>query len=156
MNNSNDLNNRTLSLQRTIDAPVQLVWEAWAQPGHIAHWWGPKGMKTKVIEHDFKVGGAWKFSMEMPNGAEFISEGVFSEIILLKKIVTSAEFKPMTSGVELQAIFEASGEKTNFTFNVVHPTEEYCRQQEKMGFMNGWGSVFDNLKEYVQSINNSL
>ena len=91
--------------------------------------------------------------MEMPNGAEFISEGVFSEIVPLEKIVTSAEFKPMTTGVQLQALFEARDEKTIFTFNVVHPTEAYCKQQEKMGFMNGWGSVFNNLEEYISSLN---
>ena len=149
MSNSNEQDNRTLSLQRIIDAPIAIVWEAWTQPDHIAHWWGPKGMKTKVIEHDFKAGGSWKFTMEMPNGSEFISEGVFSEIVPLEKIITSAEFKPMTTGVQLQAFFEAQGEKTIFTFNVVHPTEEYCKQQEQMGFMNGWGSVFNNLEEYV-------
>jgi len=152
MSNTNEQDNRTLSLQRIIDAPVAIVWEAWTQPDHIAHWWGPKGMKTKVIEHNFKAGGSWKFTMEMPNGAEFISEGVFSEIVPLEKIITSAEFKPMTTGVQLQALFEAQGEKTIFTFKVVHPTEEYCKQQEQMGFMNGWGSVFNNLEEYVGSL----
>lgn len=152
MSNSNELDKRTLSLKRNIDAPIEIVWEAWTQPDHIAHWWGPKGMKTKVIEHDFTEGGAWKFTMEMPNGAEFISEGVFSEIVPLEKIVTSAEFKPMTTGVDLQALFEADGAKTIFTFNVVHPTEEYCRQQEQMGFLNGWGSVFNNLESYLSSL----
>lgn len=152
MSNSNPLDKRTLSLQRIIDAPIALVWEAWTQPDHIAHWWGPKGMKTKVIEHNFEAGGSWKFSMEMPNGAEFISEGVFSEIVPLEKIITSAEFKPMTTGVQLQALFEEQGDKTVFTFNVVHSTEEYCKQQEQMGFMNGWGSVFNNLEDYLAAL----
>ncbi len=141
--------NRTLTLKRTFNAPVQLVWDAWTQPGHIAQWWGPKGMETKVIEHDFTVGGIWKYSMLMPNGNEFISEGTYLEIIELEKIHSSADFKPMTVGVEILAIFEAHGDTTNFTFQVIHPTEEYCREQEKMGFMNGWGSVFDRLSTFV-------
>lgn len=147
-----DPNNRTLTLKRTFNAPIQLVWEAWTQPEHIANWWGPKGMKTKVIEHNFNVGGTWKYTMEMPDGNEFIAEGEYLEIIELAKICSSANFRPMTEGVEIQAIFEASGDKTNFTFNVVHPTAEYCQQQEKMGFMNGWGSVFDRLHEYMQEV----
>lgn len=147
----NDLNKRTLSLSRTFNAPIELVWKAWTQPEHIAQWWGPKGMKTKVISHDFNVGGTWKYSMLMPNGDEFISEGVYIEIIEHKKISSSANFKPMTEGVEIQALFEKDGDKTNFTFNVIHPTEKYCQQQEKMGFMNGWGSVFDRLKEFVET-----
>ncbi len=144
--------NRTLSLERTFNAPIQLVWDAWTQPEHIANWWGPKGMKTKVIEHNFKVNGKWKYIMAMPDGNEFITEGVYSVIIALKEIVSSADFKPMTSGVEIQALFEEDGNKTNFTFNVIHPTEEYCKQQEKMGFYNGWGSTFNRLEDYISAI----
>lgn len=151
MSNSNETNNRTLSLERTLNAPIELVWRAWTQPEHIAQWWGPKGMETQVIEHEFKVGGAWKYVMAMPNGSEFIAEGVYSEIVEFEKIVTSADFKPMTVGVELHVLLKAVGQTTHFTFQVVHPTEEYCRQQEEMGFMNGWGSVFDRLQEHVQS-----
>lgn len=141
--------NRTLTLERTFNAPIKLVWEAWSQPEHIAQWWGPKGMETKVIAHDFKVGGAWKYVMVMPDGNEFIGEGVYSEIVELERIISSADFKPMTEGVEIQALFEAFGDKTKFTFNVVHTTEAYCKQQEEMGFYNGWSSVFDRLGDFL-------
>ncbi|MDN5202786.1 SRPBCC domain-containing protein [Fulvivirgaceae bacterium BMA10] len=150
MSNTNDLKNRTLTLKRTFNAPIKLVWEAWTQPEHIALWWGPKGMETKVIEHNFSVGGEWKYSMMMPDGKEFIADGVYKEIVELERIFSSANFKPMTEGVEIQALFEENGDKTNFTFNVVHPTEEYCKQQEEMGFYNGWASVFDRLGEFLQ------
>lgn len=141
---------RTVSLKRTFDAPIALVWEAWTQAEHIAQWWSPKGMETKVIEHDFKVGGKWKYSMPMPNGQEFIAEGVYLEIVELQKIISNASFKPMTEDVEIQSLFEEDGDKTNFTFNVVHKTEEYRMQQEKMGIMNGWGSVFARLEEFLK------
>ena len=86
----------------------------------------------------------------MPDGSEFVAEGVYSEIIAFEKIISSADFKPMTEGVEIQALFEEKGDETKFTFNVVHATEEYCKQQEQMGFYNGWGSVFDRLDEFLQ------
>jgi len=150
MSKTNELNNRTLTIERTFNAPVQVVWDAWTQAEQIALWWGPKGMQTKVIQHDFKVGGHWKYVMKMPDGNEFITEGVYSEIVELEKIISTADFKPMTEGVEIQALFEAKEDKTNFTFNVVHPTAEYCKQQEKMGFYNGWGSTFDRLNDNLQ------
>jgi len=145
----NDQANRTLTLERNFDAPLKLVWEAWTQPEHIAAWWGPKGMKTEVIEHNFIEGGSWKYAMRMPDGNQFIGEGEYLEIIEFKKIVTSANFKPMTEGVELHIQFAANGDRTIFTFKVIHETEEYCRQQEKMGFYNGWASTFDRLKEHL-------
>lgn len=152
MEEKNDLARRTLTLKRSFHAPVDLVWEAWTQPEHIAHWWGPKGMKINVVDHEFKVGGKWRYVMAMPDGSEFISEGIYSKIVQLKKIVTSANFRPMTEGVEIRALFEADGDKTNFIFSVVHPTEEYRNQQEKMGFYNGWGSVFERLESYLKEV----
>ena len=152
MNKTNDMKNRTLSLERTFDAPIQLVWEAWTQPEHIANWWGPKGMEVKIVEHHFEVNGRWKYVMLMPNGNEFITEGIYSKVIPLKEIVSSADFKPMTAGVEIQALFKENGDKTDFIFNVIHPTEEYCRQQEKMGFYNGWGSTFDRLADHLSTV----
>jgi len=156
MKKETDAKNRTLTLKRTFNAPVELVWEAWTRPEHVAQWWAPKGMKVKVVEHNFKVGGKWKYVMPMPDGSEFISDGVYSVIVELKKIFSSANFKPMTEGVEIQALFEKDGSKTNFTFHVIHPTEEYCKQQEKMGFYNGWGSAFERLETLVIALTKNL
>ncbi len=149
MNNLETAADRTLTIERTLNAPLKLVWEAWSQPEHLANWWGPKGMTIEIVEFEFKVGGKWKFKMPMPNGQEFISEGTYKEIDPMEKIVTSADFKPMTVGVEMHMIFEAKGEQTQFTFHVVHETAEYCKQQEEMGFYNGWGSAFDRLAVHL-------
>ena len=149
MENPNDLSKRILSIKRTFNAPIATVWEAWTEPEHIVQWWAPKGMEVKVIHHEFRVGGNWKYTMQMPDGTEFISEGVYTEIVMFRKIVTSASFKPMTEDVILQTIFEENGASTNFLFSVIHPTEEYCKQQEKMGFYNGWGSALNRLEETI-------
>ena len=146
----NELADRTLTINKVFNAPLELVWEAWSKPEHIVGWWGPKGMKIEVLEHDFRVGGSWKYVMAMPDGSEFETNGVYSEIIEFERIISSANFKPMTEGVEIQAFFKTEGNKTAFTFNCVHPTVEYCQQQEKMGFYNGWGSVFNRLAEHLQ------
>jgi len=150
---SNDLSSRTVTIKRTFNAPIALVWHAWTKPEHIVNWWGPKGMDTKVIYHNFKVGGEWKYSMKMPDGKDFISDGIYSVITELEEIRSTANFKPMTEGVEIQALFEANGDTTNFTFNIIHPTEAYRIQQEKMGILNGWGSVLKRLEEFVKSLN---
>jgi uncharacterized protein YndB with AHSA1/START domain len=151
MKDTNDSRNRTLSITKVFEAPVERVWEAWTQPDHIVQWWAPPGMPVKVEEHDFKVGGKWKYSMALPDGSQFVSEGTYLAIEPLKKIVTTGDFKPMTVGIELHVLFEADGDKTNFTFSVVHPTEDYARQQEKMGFYNGWGSAFARLEGSLRS-----
>ena len=87
--------------------------------------------------------------MPMPKGGDFISEGIYLEIIEYQKIVTSADFKPMTQNVELHVSFSADGDKTNFEFSVVHETEEYAKAQEKMSFYNGWGSALNRMEEVI-------
>ena len=58
----------------------------------------------------------------------------------------------MTEGIEIQSLFESNGDKTDFTFNIIHPTQAYKIQQEKMGIMNGWGSVFDRLDALLSTL----
>ncbi len=149
MSQANNPQSRTITIQRTFDAPIDLVWEAWTQAEHIVKWWGPKGMDTKIEHHEFKVGGKWKYVMAMPNGKDFIAEGEYIEIAAPNKLVTTANFLPMTEGVVMEVLLEADGEKTAFIFNVIHPTEAYKIQQEKMGVYNGWGSVFDQLAQFL-------
>ncbi|MDX1409444.1 MAG: SRPBCC domain-containing protein [Saprospiraceae bacterium] len=145
-----DLKDRTLTIERTFDAPLALVWEAWTQADHIAAWWGPKGMPFEVVVHDFRVGGRWQYVMQMPNGQSFIAEGVYQEIVEREKMVTTANFRPMTEGVIMESHFTADGDRTRFTFHVIHPTVEYCRQQEAMGFYNGWGTAFERLAQHLE------
>jgi uncharacterized protein YndB with AHSA1/START domain len=90
MSNSDNKKSRTLSITKVIDAPAQLVWDAWTNPDHVIQWWAPLGMKIEVMEHDFKVGGKWKYTMPMPDGNLFVSEGKYLEIVPLKKIITTA------------------------------------------------------------------
>lgn len=139
MSNTGNAKNRTLTIKKVFNAPVNLVWNAWTEADQIVQWWAPQGMKIKVVEHNFTVGGKWKFSMPMPNGGDFVSEGTYLEIVEHKKIITSADFKPMTENVELHVSFEADGDKT----------ESYAKAQEKMGFYNGWGSALNRMEEVI-------
>jgi len=151
MNTKNSAEGAVVTMERTFKAPIKLVWEAWTNPQHISQWWGPPGMETTVLAHDFQVGGSWKYSMQMPDGNEFLSEGTYKEIVEFERIITSADFKPMTQGVELQMLFEGQGEETKFTFRVIHSSEAYRIEQEKMGIYNGWGSVFERLNNFLSS-----
>jgi uncharacterized protein YndB with AHSA1/START domain len=154
METQNEIDKRILTIRKTFNVPRQTVWEAWTKPEHIIQWWSPPGMKITVVQYEFKVGGKWKYTAPMPDGSEFISEGVYQEIIVPEKIVTSANFKPMTEGVTINVMFEEKGHMTEFTFSVIHPTEEYCRQQEKMGFYNGWGSALNRLEKTLEVLTN--
>jgi len=48
-----------LTISRLIDAPPELVWEAWTDPEYVKRWWGPKGFTSPKCSIDFRVGGGY-------------------------------------------------------------------------------------------------
>ena len=57
-------------IERTFDAPVDLVWQMWTDPDHFKAWYGPEGATIPVANMDVRVGGTRLVCMEMqsPNG----------------------------------------------------------------------------------------
>jgi uncharacterized protein YndB with AHSA1/START domain len=79
---------------RIYDAPRELVWKVWAEPEHVKQWWGPRGFTNTNKEHDFKVGGYWRFVMHGPDGKDFDNEIIFQEILPPEKLVMMHSFGP--------------------------------------------------------------
>lgn len=149
MNTLHSTDKNTLTIERIFNSSLNQVWNAYTNPEEIKQWWSPNGMVTTVVKHDFTVGGEWEFSMEMSNGNAFISDGIYIAIEKEKLLCTTANFKPMTEGVEMQSYFEENEGKTKLLFKVVHHNEEYCKQQKDMGFDKGWNSTFDRLESFL-------
>jgi len=61
---------QSVTLERILDAPIDLVWQMWTEPEHFAAWYGPTGATVPVIEMDVTVGGTRHFCIEMqtPDG----------------------------------------------------------------------------------------
>ena len=57
-------------IERTFDAPVDLIWQMWTDPEHFKAWYGPEGATIPVATMDARVGGTRLVCMEMqtPNG----------------------------------------------------------------------------------------
>ena len=57
-------------IERTFDAPVDLIWQMWTDPEHFKAWYGPDGAAIPVAKMDVRVGGTRLVCMEVqsPNG----------------------------------------------------------------------------------------
>lgn len=57
-------------IERTFDAPIELVWSMWAESEHFASWYGPQGASIPTATMDVVVGGRRHICMEMqtPDG----------------------------------------------------------------------------------------
>jgi len=70
MTNDNGSNDAVV-IERTLDAPVNRVWEMWTRPEHFRAWYGPMGASIPSADMDVRVGGKRLVAMEMqtPNGS---------------------------------------------------------------------------------------
>lgn len=120
---------RELRVSRLLDAPVELVWEAWSQAEHICNWWGPDGFTCTISKMELRPGGDWHLVLHGPDGTDYRNESVFREIIPLEKIVyehTSAPFFTAT------ITFEAQGAQTQLHWHMVFRNREEFIQTVKV------------------------
>lgn len=67
-------------ITRVFDAPRELVFEAWTNPGHLAHWWGPVGFTNPVCNWDVRAGGKIDHVMRGPDGTDYPMGGEIFEV----------------------------------------------------------------------------
>lgn len=72
---------------RVFDAPREAVFCAFIEPGLLAQWWGPNGFTNTFHAFDPRPGGAWRFTMRGPDGAEYAMNKRFVEIVPAERIV---------------------------------------------------------------------
>jgi len=127
-NTQSNTEDRELLISRTLNAPVELVWEMWTTPEHIANWWGPNGFTNTITKMDIKAGGEWDLVMHGPDGTDYKNKSVFKEVVLHKKIVYEHVSHPsFISTIE----FEAQGEKTEIKWHMLFETAEQFIQVVK-------------------------
>ena len=62
---------KELITTRIFNAPRELVYEAWTDPEHLAHWFGPDGFSITTKRFSATVGGEWEFIMHGPDGRDY-------------------------------------------------------------------------------------
>jgi uncharacterized protein YndB with AHSA1/START domain len=85
-NNTRD----AVTIERTIDAPADRVWQMWTEPEHFAAWYGPSGATIPVAKMDVRVGGRRLVCMhvETPNGTmQMWFTGQYLEVVENKRLV---------------------------------------------------------------------
>jgi uncharacterized protein YndB with AHSA1/START domain len=78
---------REIALTRAFAAPRDLVFQAWTRPDLLRRWFGPHGHRLVVCEVDLRVGGAWHFVLEEPDGKRMRLHGIYREIVRPERLV---------------------------------------------------------------------
>ena len=146
-----------LLLERVVDVPRNLVWDAWTKPEHLVRWFTPAPWTVIECEVDLRPGGIFRTVMRSPDGLEFPHVGCYLEIVPNERLVWTdallAHYRPaekpfVTAIIEL----ETQGAGTRYRATVLHRDTAGRLQHEEMGFYRGWNTALDQLVALVQSL----
>src|ERR1700759_5374601 len=116
---------REIVISRVIDAPRELVFEAFTEVRHLSQWWGPEGFTTTTRAFEFRVGGVWDFVMHGPDGTDYQEWITWTEILRPERIeLQHGEFLGDPDVFESVITFTADGAATTIEMRTVFPTKE--------------------------------
>jgi uncharacterized protein YndB with AHSA1/START domain len=147
-------------IERFIDAPRQLVWEALTKPEHLKEWYMPKAWGTvAACELDVRPGGMFSIDIAVGDGQVAPNLGCFVDVVPMERLVyTSMLFPgyrpavfddiPITAIVELKS--EGSG--TRYVFTALHRSAADLETNKTSGWAEGTGIAVEQLVEHVASL----
>ena len=118
MSNAKSLTaDREIVITRLLSAPKTLVWDAWTQPEHLVHWYGPDGFSLTSKEMEVKSGGTWEFILHGPDGRDYPNKILFLEVEKPNRLVYKHSGDEDTEPVNFHVTvtFEQEGDKTKLT-----------------------------------------
>lgn len=147
MNTNSD---REIFSSRILNAPLEIVYEAFANPLHLKNWWGPEGFTNTIHEFDLKPGGKWILTMHGPEKGNYENSSLFKIVQPHKLISWTRVTQPL---FDMEIRFEKLGDfKTKISFRMIFTTSEECEKIKKFAKpkneenFNRLENVISNLK----------
>jgi uncharacterized protein YndB with AHSA1/START domain len=136
------LENKLVTIETSIQAPVAKVWRMWADPKHIVQWCKPsEDWHTVRAENDLQEGGRFLSRMEAKTGnMGFDFAGKYSKVRENSLIKYTLD-----DGREVRVSFVSGGSVTivTETFEAEHENEI---EMQRMG----WQAILNNFRDYVE------
>ena len=132
-----------ITVQGTINASIEKIWELWTAPEHVMKWNNAsEDWHTPFAENDLKVGGKFKYTMASTDGTmRFDFEGIYTNVVNPSLI----EYE-MADGRKVKIVFEKDAEG----IKVIESFDPETVNPEEMQ-KNGWQAILDNFKKYVEN-----
>lgn len=137
-------------ITRIYDAPVKMVWDAWADPAQAAKWWGPRGFTITTHSKDLKVGGHWSYTMHGPDGVNYENKTLYHEVVKHSRLVYDHggnDDRPALFRVTVD--FTETNGKTKMEMTMALATPEAAKEAKKFIKQASGNSTWDRLAEYL-------
>jgi uncharacterized protein YndB with AHSA1/START domain len=149
------------AIERFIDAPVQLVWEALTKPEHLKEWYMPKPWgRVARAELDVRPGGIFRVDIATGDGPDSPNLGCFLEVVPMQRLVWTSMLFPgyrpaVFDDIPITAIvtMESVGAGTRYVFTALHRDEADLQKNRESGFQQGTEIAIDQFVEHVIGMN---
>ena len=141
------------AIERFIDAPVRLVWEALTNPEHVKEWYMPREWgRVSRAELDVRPGGIFSIDIAVGDGQDSPNVGCFLEVVPMERLVWTSMLFPgyrpaVFDDIPITAIvtMESEGTGTRYVFTALHRNEADLETNKASGFYQGTEIAIDQL-----------
>ena len=148
------------AIERFIDAPARLVWEALTKPEHIKGWYMPRAWgRVARCEMDLRPGGIFSIDIATGDGREVPNLGCVLEAIPMERLVWTSMLFPgyrpaVFDDIPITAIItmEREGSGTRYVFTALHRNEADLAENKSSGFYQGTEIAIDQLVDHVMAM----
>jgi len=138
---------------RIFDAPRELVFQAWTDPAHLKHWWGPTGFTNPVCEFDARPGGAIRIHMRAPDGVIYPMSGTVQQVDEPNRLVFISSALDENGDPFFRQLnnvtFEDQDGKTKLTLHVTVSNITERGRPFIAGMEMGWNLSLDRLAKLI-------
>jgi uncharacterized protein YndB with AHSA1/START domain len=148
------------AIERFVDAPVRLVWEALTRPEHLKEWYMPKEWgRVARAEMDVRPGGVFSIDIAVGDGREVPNVGCVLDVVPMERLVWTSMLFPgyrpaVFDDIPITAIMtmKSEGSGTRYVFTALHRDEADLLKNKESGFYRGTEIAIDQFVAHVQSM----
>jgi uncharacterized protein YndB with AHSA1/START domain len=140
---------REIVMRRVFAASRARVFDAWTRPEQVSRWLGPRSWTMERCEIELRVGGAWRYVMRGPGGQSMIMEGVFREIEVPARLVTTERYDGGPNETLNTVTFEEHEGRTTVTCRVLFASEELRDRRLNTNMVRGAAEGFERLEQML-------
>lgn len=154
---------QTLKIERTFNAPVEQVFEAFKTAEALKAWWWPKGLYADHVEIDFHEGGKYFINMKGFEQGGGGMTGEFKQIVPNQRLVMTDQFADAQGNPISAQEAKMPGEWPELIyikFDFIPLDKHKCRftlaqqgipEELQKDCTQGWSESFDKLEKYLKN-----
>jgi uncharacterized protein YndB with AHSA1/START domain len=151
---------RDFAIERFIDAPPRLVWEALTRPEHLKEWYMPKVWgRVAHTEMDVRPGGIFRIDIAVGDGPEMQNLGCFLDVVPMERLAWTSMLFPgyrpaVFDDIPITAIvtMRPDGSGTRYVFTALHRSAEELETNKSSGFYQGTEIAVDQFVAHVGTL----